>query len=79
MKFGHNALNFLVNFITYLEPPYSLNFNYIVVPLLGGFLWVHILVVEMCKKSSHSPSMLWLMGPYVNSPEFEIPMPFIKI
>jgi hypothetical protein len=52
MRFGHNALDFLVNFITYLEPPYSLDFNYIVVPLLTGFLWVHILMVEVCKKSS---------------------------
>jgi hypothetical protein len=37
MRFGHNALDFLVNFITYLEPPYSLDFNYIAVPLLAGF------------------------------------------
>jgi hypothetical protein len=54
MRFGHNTLDFLVNFITYLEPPYSLDFNYIVVPLLTGFLWVHILVVEVCKKSSQA-------------------------
>jgi hypothetical protein len=27
----------LVNFITYLEPPYLLDYNYIVVPLPTGF------------------------------------------
>ncbi len=27
----------LVNFITYLEPPYVLDYNYIVVPLPTGF------------------------------------------
>jgi len=37
MRFGHNALDFLVNFITYVESPYSLDFNYIIVPLLTGF------------------------------------------
>jgi hypothetical protein len=56
MKFGHNTLDFLVNFITYLEPPYSLDFNYIIVPLLTGILWVHILVVEVCKRSSQITS-----------------------
>jgi hypothetical protein len=43
----------LVNFIICLEPPYLLDYNYIVVPLPTGFLWVHILMVKVCKNSSH--------------------------
>jgi len=30
-------IRFLVNFITYFEPPYMLDYNYIVVPLPTGF------------------------------------------
>jgi hypothetical protein len=42
----------LVNFITYLEPPSLLDDNYIVVPLPTSFLWMHILMVKVCKNSS---------------------------
>jgi hypothetical protein len=62
LRFSHNVFvssnwtqctRSLVNFITYLEPPYLLDNNYIVVPLPTEFLWVHILMVKVCKNSSH--------------------------
>ncbi len=62
LQFSHNVfvssnwterISSLVNFITYLEPPYLLDYNYIVVPLPTRFLWVHILMVKVCKNSSH--------------------------
>jgi hypothetical protein len=52
----------LVNFITYLESPYLLDYNYIVVPLPTRFLWVHILMVKVCKNSSQKATQTtyWL-------------------
>jgi hypothetical protein len=44
-----------VNFIIYLEPPYLLDYNYIVVPLPTGFFCECIsLMVKVCKNSSHN-------------------------
>jgi len=46
-------IRFLVNFVIFFEPPYLLDYNYIVVPLPIGFLWVHILLWKVCNNFSH--------------------------
>jgi hypothetical protein len=36
-RFWTQRIRFLVNSITYLEPPYVLDYNYIIIPLPTGF------------------------------------------
>jgi hypothetical protein len=42
-RYWTQRIRSLMNFITYLEPPYVLNYNYIVVPLpIGFFVSAHL-------------------------------------
>ncbi len=60
---------FLVSFIALLWTTILVSYNYIVVPLPNGFLWVHICMLKVCKNSSHlqlcnwrSPNAGWKAG-----------------
>jgi hypothetical protein len=59
MRFGHKALDLFIYlfWISLLTSNHLLvRLHYIVIPLPTGlYLWVHILVVKVCNKSSQGP------------------------
>jgi hypothetical protein len=59
-----------VNFITYLEPPYLLDYNYIVVPLPTGFFVSAYLNGEGVQEifTHRFGSMLNFRGPFLSNP-----------